>query len=73
MKKVTCKEMGGPCEAEITGETAEDTATAGYEHIKGTADEAHKGMKKKIDDSSKEEKAKWMKGFEETFANAPDA
>ena len=73
MKKVTCKEMGGPCEAEITGETAEDTATAGYKHIKNTDDEVHKTMKAKIDSASEEDKAKWVEGFEETFANAPDA
>ncbi len=73
MKKVTCKEMGGPCGTEITAETAEDAATAGYQHIKATADEAHKEMKKMIDASSKEDKKKWMDGFEKTFANAPDA
>jgi len=73
MKKVTCSAMGGPCETEITGETAEDTATAGYQHIKNTGDEAHKAMKAEIDASSQEEKDKWMKGFETTFANAEDA
>lgn len=73
MKKVTCKEMGGPCDAEITAETAENAATAGYEHIKGTGDDAHKKMKEMIDASSEEDKKKWMEGFEKTFANAPDA
>jgi len=73
MKKVTCSAMGGPCEEEITGKSADEVATAGYQHMKETDDAAHKAMKAQIDAATEEEKKKWFKKFEKTFADAPDA
>jgi|GEM_PF-6102320 len=65
--------MGGPCKKEISGKTADEIATAGYQHIKEMDDEEHKAMKAEIDAASEEEKNKWFKEFEKTFKDAPDA
>ena len=73
MKKITCKDLGGPCDHAMTAETAEDAAKQGYGHIASTQDEAHQKLKGMVDVATDEEKQKWMEGFEKTFSSAPDA
>ena len=42
MKIMTCRQMGGPCDTEIHGETAEEMMADGAAHITQTNDEEHK-------------------------------
>lgn len=74
-KKITCKQMGGPCDFEITGETPEEIMQKGGEHVNQMADtdEGHKAAKDMMDNSDDAAKAEWFKTFNETFASAPDA
>ena len=63
MKTFTCKEMGGPCDAEFSGETHEEVGKKGGEHVMGSTDEAHKAMRDQMASSGEEEKAKWWEWF----------
>ncbi len=63
MKKFTCKEMGGPCDMEFEGETMQEVAGKGGEHIKSTTDEAHKPMRDQMNNGTKEDQDKWFAWF----------
>ena len=54
MKKFTCSEMGGVCEAEITGETVEEVMQKGHEHVKGVEDDEHKKLMEDMDSKGEE-------------------
>ena len=44
MKKLTCRDFGGPCDAEITGNTFEEMGKSSYTHVMeriDSGDEAH--------------------------------
>jgi predicted small metal-binding protein len=56
MKKMTCAEMGGPCQAEISGNTLEELAANGTAHVA----ENHPEMAEQMKAHSDEDKAKWM-------------
>jgi predicted small metal-binding protein len=73
MKKMTCKEMGGVCEAEIKGETSDEMMKNGKDHVHNTDDDAHKQMAEKMKTVSDEEMAKWKTKFEADFVALPDA
>ena len=73
MKKMTCREMGGVCDAEIQGETAEEMGGNGKKHVHESTDEAHRELCEKMKTISDEEMAAWKKDFETKFAAAPDA
>ena len=70
---MTCKEMGGVCEAEIQGETAEEIMEKGKQHVREATDEAHQGLVKQMENISEEDMAAWEKGFREKYEAAPDA
>jgi hypothetical protein len=53
MKTMTCKQMGGPCDAAFQGETADDVIKAQDQHLKDAV---------AAGDTSHEEAAKAMKG-----------
>jgi hypothetical protein len=72
MKTMTCRQMGGPCDYPIHGNTADDVMNKGTAHIKemiGKGDEEHKKVKSMMDemqknpDSAKEWNNKFMKDF----------
>jgi len=76
MKKFTCKEMGGTCEAVIEGNTAEEVSQKGQAHVEDMAargDESHKALKEGMDAQGEEGKAKWWTEFQAKFAEKPDA
>ena len=44
MKTMTCRQLGGPCDAELTGETADDVITQQDRHLREAVragDEVH--------------------------------
>lgn len=72
MKQMTCSAMGGPatCNHEITGNTAEEMAENGSKHLM----EAHadSDMVKDMQNSTQEDKDKWMAEFKPKFDAAPE-
>jgi predicted small metal-binding protein len=71
MKKMTCAQMGGPCEAEITGGTPEEMIANGMKHL----EEAHPEMAEKIKATPKDDPAmvEWGKKFATDYEAAPEA
>ncbi len=55
----TCKDMGGPCDAEIKGNTPEEVIENGNTHVMSTDDEAHKKIVEDMKNMSPEEMAAW--------------
>jgi len=77
MKKMTCREMGGSCDAVIEGNTAEEMALNGGKHLTEMSekDAGHKRDKEVMDASQNDPKhiAKWMAEFKTKFDSLPDA
>ena len=51
MKTMTCRQMGGPCDAPFHGNTADDVIKAQDKHLKemvAGGDEAHAGARKSM-------------------------
>ena len=59
MKTMTCRDMGGPCDAKISGKTPKEMINNGMEHVK----KAHPEMMKDMDTMSKDEEKKWNDSF----------
>jgi hypothetical protein len=56
MKTMTCKQLGGPCDAQLQGNTADEIMQAGQEHLEEMTkmgDVAHQQAKKMMDDVAK--------------------
>ncbi len=53
MKTMTCKQLGGPCDLALTGNTADDVIKAQDAHLKAVVaggDDAHEGALKQMQD-----------------------
>ena len=74
MKTMTCKQMGGPCDMPIHGETAQEMSVNGAKHLMESNDEAHKGaiamMQGMQNDPAAQEK--WNEDFARQFAQLPE-
>jgi len=74
MKKLTCKDLGGPCDEEITGnsfgEIGSKCRTHVMERIKN-GDEAHRVAADKMKKASPEEQKGMMAMYEMRFNEAP--
>ena len=66
---MTCAQMGGPatCSTMISGNTAEEMAKNGMDHI----NQAHPEMAADIKKMTLEETTKWMNDFQPKFDAAP--
>lgn len=76
MKKTTCKAMGGSCEAEIQGETADELMANGKKHVHDAAeggDENHKSVVEKMKGLNEEDHKKWADDFANNFDALEDA
>jgi hypothetical protein len=73
MKKMTCREMGGTCDMEINGETLEEMAENGKNHVHSQDDEGHKNIVQQMEQMGEEGKAAWMQEMQGKFDAAPDA
>lgn len=73
MKTITCKAMGGPCDAAISADTVEEMMEKGKAHVGGSDDEGHKELVAQMEGMSEEELAGWIGKVKEQFENAPDA
>ena len=63
MKKFTCREMGGPCDEVMEGETAMEVAQKGHTHIMSTTDEAHAPVREQMTTPSEGAQKKWWDWF----------
>ena len=70
MKTMTCAQMGGPCEAKITGNTPEEMMQNGMTHLES----AHPDMAADVKASPKDSPmmTAWNEKFMKDWADAPD-
>lgn len=77
MKRMTCRQLGGPCDLELRGQTADDVIKAQDSHLKeavNTADSAHQqahdDMKGRWRNPVKG--MGWYRGAKKAFAALPE-
>ena len=73
MKTMTCKQLGGPCDIEFHGESADDVIKAQDRHLKEAVaggDESHQGALKEMKDRWKHPIAGmgWYRSAKRNFA-----
>ena len=76
MKSMTCRQMGGPCDATFTG-TAEEIMHQGGDHVNAEAakgDAGHVAAKKMMDDAATDPVAMktWTDKFHADYAALPE-
>lgn len=75
MKRLTCKDLGGPCDYELTGNSFEEIGKKSYDHVMeqiNKGDEAHKVAASKMKNSSQEEQKAMMAEYRKKFDDASD-
>lgn len=77
MKTMTCKQLGGPCDLALHGETANDVIKAQDRHLKevvASGDDAHKGALKEMQGRWKNPIAGmgWYRNAKRDFAALPE-
>jgi hypothetical protein len=77
MKTMTCKDLGGPCDLRLTGETADDVIKAQDRHLKEAVDggdtthaEARKAMQGRWKHPKKS--MDWYNATKKAFADLPE-
>jgi hypothetical protein len=75
MKRLTCRDLGGPCDAEFTGGSFEEIGKKSHVHVmermqKG--DEAHLSAANKMRNAAPEEQKAMMAEFKRKFDEAPN-
>jgi len=75
MKRMTCRDLGGPCDAEFTADTFEDIGKKCHGPVmeqmqKG--DEAHLSAANKMRLSTPEQQSAIMTNFKRKFDDAPN-
>lgn len=76
MKKTTCNNLRGVCDAEITGETAEEMGENGKKHVMEmimAGDTDHQAAVEDMMKLSQEEQEKWYADFISSFDSLQDA
>ena len=68
MKTLTCAQMGGPCETEVSAASWDAMKAEGMKHLQ----EAHPEMVSKMKDMSPEDNAKWETEAKAKFDAAPE-
>ena len=72
---MTCSDMGGMCDAEISGETPEEMIESGKKHVHDAAeggDTAHSELVEKMKAITPEEYKMWEDGFRAKYDTAPE-
>ena len=78
MKTMTCRDLGGPCDLELSGESADDVIKAQDRHLKETVaggdithQRAHQEMKGRWRHPRKS--MGWYSATKKAFAQLPDS
>ena len=77
MTTMTCKQLGGPCELELHGDTADEVIKAQDKHLNETVaagDQSHEGALKEMKNRWKHPVSgmKWYKNTKRDFAALPE-
>ena len=75
MKKLTCRDFGGPCDAEITGDSFDEAGKNSHAHVMeqiNNGDEAHLAAVEKWKALTPEEQQAQMAEFERKYNEAHD-
>jgi predicted small metal-binding protein len=77
MKTMTCRQLGGPCDLELQGETADEVIKAQDRHLKEAVaggDETHKGALKDMKSRWRRPLSgmAWYKSTKREFAALPE-
>lgn len=75
MKKLTCRDLGGPCDEEIAGNSFADIGNNCKTHVIeqiNRGDEAHRVAAAKMRDATPEQQKAWMSEFERKYKAAPE-
>lgn len=79
MKTMTCRMMGGPCDAPFHGNTVDEIMKMGSAHLKemaGKGDEGHKKAMMMMEDMMKDpnsaQSQEWNRKFAADFAALPE-
>jgi len=78
MKQMTCRQLGGPCDLALRGETADDVIKAQDQHLKdrvAAGDEAHVPARNDMKGRWKRPIANmgWYRDVKKTFAELPES
>ena len=70
---MTCRQMGGPCDMPIHGETADEMMNNGATHIRESNDEGHKKVLAMMEEMQKNPASgkQWNDDFAKKFAELP--
>ena len=74
MKKLTCRDLDGPCDMELTGDSFQEIGKKSYEHVMeqiNNGDEPHKVAAGRMRNASPEEQTSMMAEYEKRFNEAP--
>ncbi len=77
MKTMTCRDLGGPCDLELRGETADDVIQAQDRHLKeavGGGDAAHEEARRAMQGRWRHPKKSmgWYRATKAAFAALPE-
>ena len=75
MKKLTCRDLGGPCDMELIGDSFQEIGKKSYEHVMqqiNSGDEAHKAAAASMRNASPEEQKSMMAQYEKRYNEAPN-
>lgn len=73
MKTMTCRQMGGPCDYKISGQTADEIMAKGEKHLRQMPDPDHITSIKMMEEATKDKELgdKWYSEFMSTYNNLP--
>lgn len=75
MKRLTCSDLGGPCDFEITGDSFEEIGKKSYAHVMdkiSSGDADHAAAAGKMKNASPDEQKAMMAAYRKKFEEAPD-
>ncbi len=75
MKKLTCRDLGGPCDAELVADTFEEMGNKSRQHVVEqiqAGDESHKLAADRMTEATLDEQKAMMAEFKHKFEVAPD-
>ena len=75
MKRLTCRDLGGPCDAELVAETFEEIGNMSCQHFVEqiqAGDEDHKHAADKVTEATPDQQRAMMAEFKQKFEAAPD-
>ena len=74
MKKLTCRDLGGPCDAEITGNSFEEVGKKSHDHVMeqiSHGDDAHRAAAEKLRNAPSEEQKAMMASSKRSTRKLP--